>query len=170
MREFIEQMADDLLALFRSSTGSMNADEWQSKAEWQEEQRHESEEHQKEEAANHERERERKAEQRRQRESALLVKAVAITASIAALLGIIVPRSLYIILFVIAWAIVTYPFRRLKSFWIRCVLYVIAPVVVLAAAISIKDRYEAQKLDHEVKWRSFKDVLQLCSLAEGRGR
>jgi uncharacterized membrane protein YdbT with pleckstrin-like domain len=123
----------------------MNPDEWQSKEKWQEEQRRENEERDKEEAVR--RENEREADKRAGEELRVksVEKAVLITFAITGFIGLALPALLYVIFFVLSWIVVARPIARVKTIWIRCVLYVLAPIVLVAAVFWLKGQIQMIK-------------------------
>jgi uncharacterized membrane protein YdbT with pleckstrin-like domain len=123
----------------------MNPDEWQSKGKWQEEQRLEREERDKEEAVKRENEREadkRAAEKHRIRD---VEKAILITFAVTGFIGLVLPALLYVIFFILSWIVVARPIARVKTIWVRCVLYVLAPIVLVAVVLWLKDQIRVIK-------------------------
>jgi uncharacterized membrane protein YdbT with pleckstrin-like domain len=124
----------------------VNPDEWQSREEWEKEeaQRRESEE-----LSRHDREREAELRseweiKEKERRSEAVTQAVLITLLVVGVVDLFLPGFLYVILFFLGWATAYSVIGKVKTFWIRCVLYVLAPIVLLVAFMWVGGMYREE--------------------------
>jgi H+/Cl- antiporter ClcA len=75
------------------------------------------------------------AETKRLEEKERHEKAVAIAVVVTALIGLTAPSLLYLILFFVAWTHAMRAIKKIKSRWIRLVVYVLVAAVLLAALL-----------------------------------
>lgn len=121
----------------------MNANEWQSREEWEKEeaQRRESEEA---------RWRDREADLRRdwdwdrrfkeqERRMETVAYTITITLIIVGVVDFFLPGILTVIVFIVWWSVAAHVIGKVKNFWISCVLYILAPIALLAIFIWLGD-------------------------------
>lgn len=123
----------------------MNPDEWQSREEWgkEEAQRRESEEAKR-------RDREREADLRRdwnrerdiaegERRMETVAYTITITLIIVGAVDFFSPGILTVIVFIVWWSVAVHVIGKVKNLWIRFVLYILAPIALLATFMWLGD-------------------------------